>query len=224
MLALCACSIKAGNLTFDFYKESYDNGKLEKIGGFIYMKAGSGSEANNIYFHITYPVNQIMVLSKKETQVYYPDEKKAIIMENSEDISKVNFMEPATKKMDLKSLGFKLVDSKKSKEGSKEVWAPGNIVGVPIKSILLERDGKGRLLKMEMKGKDGNVMTRLEYQDYVKIGNKQIPFFIKTYAGGDKGSYEEMIKITNFKENSKLPEIIQNFKIPEDAKISKVKF
>ena len=188
------------------------------------MKAGADTESNSFYFHITYPVNQIIAFSKKETQIYYPDEKKAIIMENKDSVSNGNFMELATKKMDLKAMGFKLVESKKSKSSNTETWAPQNITGVPIKSITIQRDQDGRLLLMEMRAKDGSVMTRTEYSGYTEILGKKIPLYIKTYAGNEKGSYQEMIKLSNTVENAKLPDMIQNFSIPKDAEVKRIKF
>ena len=197
---------------------------MDKTGGFLYMKVGTQPQETVFYFHITFPVNQILEFTKKETQIYYPDEKKAIIMLNKEAISAGNFMEPATKKLDLKAMGFKLEDSKKSSNGVKELWVPANIAGAPIKSIAIERDSDGRLLKMEMRDKNNSVMTRLEYSHYGDLDGKKVPFYIKTYAGNEKDSYEEMIKLSAAQENAKLPDIIQNFKIPDGVEIKKVQF
>ena len=217
-------ALSAGNIAFDFYKESFESGTVEKTGGFLYMKMGNAGGENVFYFHITFPVNQIIEFTKKETQIYYPDEKKAIIMGNKEAVSAGNFMDPAAKKLDLKALGFKLKELKKSKSGVKEVWVPSNITGSPFKSVTMEKDSEDKLMKMEMKAKNGSVMTRLEYANYVKIGEKKMPLYIKTYAGGDKQSYQEIISLSAVKDNAKLPDIIQNFKIPEGASVQRVQF
>lgn len=216
--------LNAGNISFNFYKESLESGKLEKTGGFLYMKVGSGTLDNVFYLHITYPVNQIIEFTKKETNIYYPDDKKAVILVNKDAISTGNFMDPAAKKMDLKALGFKLMELKKSKSGTKELWVPGNIAGSPIKSIMIEKNAENRLLNMEMRAKNGSIMTRFEYADYTKIGDKKLPLFIKTYSGGEKDSYQEIIRLSAVKEDVKLPPIIQNFAIPGGTDLKKVQF
>ena len=55
------------------------------------------------------------------------------------------------------------------------------------------------------------------------IKGKKFPLYIETYLGTEKGSYQEKIILSNPDLKAKLPDIINNFVLPKDVIVEKVK-
>jgi hypothetical protein len=192
------------------------------VGGFIYLRDAGPSAEKSFYFNVTFPVNQIMTFTKKETYVYYPGEKKCILIVNRDEISNFNFIEPAERKLDLSTLGLKLTGSRKHDGILTELWTAPAVLNFPFSNMITEKDLKGRLLKFEVRKKDGSILSRLQYSGYKTIEGKEVPMDISSYTAGSRSGIEERFTLKNPVINPKLPEIIRNFKLPDGTKIEKI--
>jgi hypothetical protein len=226
ILFTVAATAFAGNMSFKFTKTTVENGRSETIGGFFYVKSPGNGGEKAIYFHVTYPVDQIVEYTRKQTTAYYPLEKKAVIIEKPDNSPQPDSMDPVSKPVDMKKAGFLLVGAEKVQAGgTREIWAPKKIIGpeAVIKMVELIKDSKGRLIRIGIRDRQDRIISRMTYADYRAIEDRQAPMTIEVYSGNEAGSMDEVTKLYDAKENAKLPEIIENFSVPKDAEVKKVK-
>jgi|DewCreStandDraft_4_1066084.scaffolds.fasta_scaffold01831_23 outer membrane lipoprotein-sorting protein len=217
--------IYSENISFDFYKELYDGTKTEIATGYFYIKIPeNANDEKAFYFNITFPVNQIITYNKEQEMiVFYPEENKAFIINEKNKSVDINSMDVTVKKLDLKKLGFKLIDTKKNQKYIYEKWAPNNIAFSVIKEVNLYKNKDGNISKIEYKDKKDNILLSVNCEEFINIKEKQIPLYVETYSAIGGTPLREKIKMSNVKRNIKLPKIINKFEIPRDAEVKKVK-
>jgi outer membrane lipoprotein-sorting protein len=212
----------AADMKFNFVKTTIEDGEKETIGGFIYIKDAPVSAERSVYFCVTYPVNQIMTFTKKETYVYYPGEKKAIVISSPDGISNFNFIETASHPVDPAALGFRMKSSKKEGGAVSEIWVPASAGRTDMTSLMVENDPSGRLLLLEARNKDGIILSRASYSGYKEIGSVEMPMEIASYSAQGASGIEETYTLSDAVVNAALPGIIKDFKLPEGTNIQKV--
>jgi hypothetical protein len=225
LIFACMCTaLLAADVSFDFYKESHEGQEVEKVYGYMYIKAAKVREDNCVYIHVTNPVNQIIEYKKDATTFYYPEEKKAIILLANPARPGINAMDPAAKKLDLKNSGMALVRAQKIQGGTRETWAPKKIIGAPVKEIDVEKTDKGAVSMIEIKDKAGKTVSRMKYGDFADINGIKMPLFIETFSmAGGEAEYEN-INLSRPDDKTPLPPEIKDFTVPKGAEIEKVKF
>jgi outer membrane lipoprotein-sorting protein len=212
----------AADIKFDFKKTTVDSGGTDIIGGFIFIRDPGPDTGRSLYFHVTYPVDQIMTFSKKETYVYYPSEKKCIIIVNRDEVSNFNFIGQISEKMDFSAMGYRSSGKKKMDGVTSEVWVPQSVNNALFKSITCASDGKGRLTGYEIRKKDGSLMLKASYGNYTKIEGKDIPLDIASYSSVGKSGYEERFQLMDPDTKPQLPDIIKDFKLPAGTSTERI--
>jgi hypothetical protein len=216
-------SCYAGDISFNFYRESQAGGETEKVYGFMYLKLSPNEADNCIYIRVTAPVNQIIEYKTLKTSIYYPGDKQAIVFESIKSQAKINPMDPAMKKIDLGAAGFLLVKKQKQGDGRKETWVPKDRAAVPIKEIVLGMAGSGAITLIEIRDRAGKIMSRMKYADFVKINGRNIPLTVETYSSTGGGEEDQLTKLSKPDDKAVLPAEIQNFKIPAGTETQNVK-
>ena len=222
LFLFAAVSLRASDIKVDFKKTTIESGEKETVGGFIYIKDAPAAADRSVYFSVTFPVNQIMSFTKKETYIYYPDEKKAIVISNRDEISNFNFIEPASHPVDFSAMGFRLQSLKKNGQVSSEIWDIPAANRGGLTELLVEKDMSGRLLKFEIRKKGGAILSRTGYSGYQKIGAFELPMEVDSYSAQGMSGIEDEYLLSNAVVNARLPEIIRDFRLPADTKIEKV--
>jgi hypothetical protein len=210
-------------MSFHFYKETHKNQKVEIVNGFMYLKVSNNASNNSIYLYVTAPVNQIVEYNSSKTTIYYPEEKKAFIFESSRPSSVMGPLDAMLKTPDLGKAGLVLVKNIKTMDGNEQIWMPKDIAVAPIKEITIDTAANGVVDLVEIKDKQGKIMSRIKYSNFKSINNHEVPLFTETYSINGSGSSYESMRLTSPNSRAVLPEEIRDFKIPKDANVEKYK-
>jgi hypothetical protein len=163
-----------------------------------------------------------MTFTKKETYIYYPDEKKAIVIANAGGNYGLNFIAVSQGPSDLILPGFEQGSVKESDGVIRRTLNAKGGGKSGAASIIIDRDISGRILKFEVKNRDGSIISRLKYSHYIKLDGREIPLQTASYNEEGRSGVEENFILSNPEINNELPEIIKNFKIPAGTKIEKI--
>ncbi len=203
----------SADVSCNFFRETRENSKIEKVYGFMYFKISENDKNNSMYLHVTAPVNQIIEYKTNKTTIYYPDEKKAFIFKYEKKSAKINPMDPAFKKIDLSAAGFILAKKERKGKGKREIWVPKEKKKSPIKEIVLGTTGSGAVNFIEIKATDGRIISRMKYGNFMKVGSREIPLYFEAYKSTGSSENFETTKLSDPDSKSGLPEELQNFKI-----------
>lgn len=221
-----AAPVFCEDLSFEFHKELFDGERTDIAGGFIYIKNFDSEEADKkaFYFHVTYPVNQVITYDRDSMIIFYPEEDKAFIIASKEGKKGLDMgvTDVTAKKLDLKALGFTV--AKTSREGASivEKWVPGKAQLALVKEITVVKGKGARLEKMEMVSRKGEIIMRVINGDYFEVEGKQVPGYTESYSGLGKYPITEKMRMKNMTRSAKLPPLFADFKIPETAQVERV--
>ncbi len=216
----------AENLSFEFHKELFDGERTDIAGGFIYIKSFDSEEASKrgFYFHVTYPVNQVITYDETAMTIYYPEEEKAFIIASksgSQDLD-ISVTDAAAKKIDLRAMGFTISKTERKGSSVAEKWVPAKAQLAVVKEINVVKGKGARLEKMEMIDRKGRILMRIINDNYFDLEGRQVPGYTESYTGMGKFPLSEKMWTKNMKRNAKLPAMFNDFKIPEGAQVEKI--
>ncbi|MGC8770377.1 MAG: LolA family protein [Brevinematia bacterium] len=198
-----------------------DKKQSEMVEGTIYF---TGEE--NLLIKVHKPLNQIVIINKFTNIFYYPDENSGISIIYSRPVvsqTRMQFDLFSRDDLGLSEAGYKVEKSYKTNDILMSLWVPPDKYKKQLGNVEIGLR-KNRIVLNRMYSPDGKLLLIAEYDEFEKIGDVTFPKKIKTTTFQNKVVREEEIIYINPKINTKIPEEILNFKIPETAKIKEKKW
>lgn len=198
------------NLRVNFERRVFFKNRTEVTKGVIYYFEGRK------FVEVNFPVHQIMFLEKNLLTIYYPEQKKAfeIISPAGSSLPFFDMFLLPSKRGFFKEKGFMEVE--KRDDYVKYSAPPG--MSTIIDEVELFFDAKGRLKRLIEKRKK-EVRMKAEFSGYVEFMG--FPYPIKIIIDGKK---RENISFSELKFNVELPDMVENFRLPPDTDIRRIKF
>lgn len=192
-------------------------GKSESVEGELYFLSPV-----RIFVKVRSPVKQILYLQRDILTIYYPEEKKGFRM-RSKNFFQVPFASSLANiriESVLSQAGYKKTKEKKRGNEVMEVWKPGK-KGITGEIRLRRSKGVLRTLEVELKGV-GKFIT--SYEDYVEVGNREVPRRIHVVSEVKGRRSEEEIRFSMLKVLERIPPEIEGFRIPSGVKVEEIEF
>ncbi|MCD6245409.1 outer-membrane lipoprotein carrier protein LolA [candidate division WOR-3 bacterium] len=174
--------------------------------------------------HVNYPVDQVLFNRGDTTFIYYPETKEGFKLisnySNSPEVSKS--LIPVFKDEYLTKLGMILVKSNYKNGVLTKYYSPTDsksklkFIKIVYKNHLINR--------IEVIDRDNNVVKRSVYGNYKRVNNRNIPMRIKNYSRINKDSAVSQIDYDSVIYREKLPDSIENYKIPPEIKLKEMKW
>ena len=220
--ALYAAPLKT--LSLDFTRELTENNKTEHIAGTLHYDV----QAARVVVEVIQPVKQIMIEKDKVLEIYYPIEKQAFrfISQGRIPLPFVESIIQSTQaEYGLTAIGYSLDKHDVMDKVLYTHWKPPEKAKDSLGVVILGmRDD--RLISAEIKNPDGYIIGRSRYQNHSKIGINYIPMTVTTSTYGTKSEIlqHEQIVYSNPQVNTKTPNPLLNFTIPESVEVKEIKW
>lgn len=211
-------------LSLEFTRELTENGKTEHIAGTLHYDV----KAARVVVEVTEPVKQIMVVKDNVLEIYYPVEKQAFrfISEGRVPLPFVESIIQTTQaEYGLTAIGYTLDKHDVVEEVLYTYWNPPEKAKDTLGSIILGMHND-RLISAEVKNPEGYIIGRSRYQNHSKIGINYIPMEVtsSTYDAKSEVIQHEQIAYSNPEVNTKTPNPMLNFTIPESVEVKESKW
>ncbi|MYH79093.1 hypothetical protein F4009_16145 [Candidatus Poribacteria bacterium] len=211
-------------LSLEFTRELTENGKTEHIAGTLHYDV----KAARVVVEVTEPVKQIMVVKDNVLEIYYPVEKQAfrLISEGRVPLPFVESIIQTTQaEYGLTAIGYTLDKHDVVEEVLYTYWKPPEKAKDTLGSVILGMH-KDRLISAEVKNPEGYIIGRSRYQNHSKIGINYIPMVVtsSTYDAKSEVIQREQIAYSNPEVNTKTPNPMLNFTIPESVEVKESKW
>ena len=211
-------------LSLEFTRELTENGKTEHIAGTLHYDVKTA----RVVVEVIKPVKQIMVVKDNVLEIYYPVEKQAFrfISEGRVPLPFVESIIQSTQaEYGLTAIGYTLDKHDVVDAVLYTYWRPPEKAKDTLGSVILGmRDD--RLISAEIKSPEGYIIGRSRYQNHSKIGINYIPMEVtsSTYGAKSEVLQHEQIVYSNPKVNTKTPNPMLNFTIPESVEVKETKW
>ncbi|MDE0016245.1 MAG: hypothetical protein OXU51_08670 [Candidatus Poribacteria bacterium] len=211
-------------LSLEFTRELTENGKTEHIAGTLHYDV----KAARVVVEVTKPVKQIMVVKDNVLEIYYPVEKQAFrfISEGRVPLPFVESIIQTTQaEYGLTAIGYTLDKHDVVEEILYTYWKPPEKAKDTLGSVILGMHND-RLISAEVKNPAGYIIGRSRYQNHSKIGINYIPMAVtsSTYDAKSEVIQREQIVYSNPEVNTKTPNPMLNFTIPESVEVKESKW
>lgn len=211
-------------LSLEFTRELTENGKTEHIAGTLHYDV----KAARVVVEVTKPVKQIMVVKDNVLEIYYPVEKQAFrfISEGRVPLPFVESIIQTTQaEYGLTAIGYTLDKHDVVEEVLYTYWKPPEKAKDTLGSVILGMHND-RLISAEIKNPEGYIIGRSRYQNHNKIGINYIPMAVtsSTYDAKSEVIQHEQIVYSNPAVNTKTPNPMLNFTIPESVEVKESKW
>lgn len=211
-------------LSLEFKRELTENGKTEHIAGTLHYDV----KAARVVVEVTEPVKQIMVVKDNVLEIYYPVEKQAfrLISEGRVPLPFVESIIQTTQaEYGLTAIGYTLDKHDVVEEVLYTYWKPPEKAKDTLGSVILGMHND-RLISAEVKNPEGYIIGRSRYQNHSKIGINYIPMVVtsSTYDAKSEVIQREQIAYSNPEVNTKTPNPMLNFTIPESVEVKESKW
>ena len=211
-------------LSLEFTRELTENGKTENIAGTLHYDV----KAARVVVEVTQPVKQIMVVKDNVLEIYYPIEKQAFrfISEGRVPLPFVESIIQTTQaEYGLTAIGYTLDKHDVVEEVLYTYWKPPEKAKGTLGSVILGMHND-RLISAEIKNPAGYIIGRSRYQNHSKIGIHYIPMAVtsSTYNAKSEVIQHEQIIYSNPEVNTKTPNPMLNFTIPESVEVKESKW
>ena len=211
-------------LSLDFTRELTENDKTEHLAGTLHYDV----KAARVVVEVTEPLKQIMVVKENVLEIYYPEQKQAFrfISEGRVPLPFVESIIQSTQaEYGLTAIGYTLDKHDVVDEILYTYWSPPEKARDKLGGIILGMHDD-RLISAEVKNSEGYLIGRSRYQNHSKIGINYIPMTVTSSMYGAKSEVlqHEKIIYSNPQVNSKTPNPILNFTIPESVEVKEVKW
>lgn len=219
---LSAAQLKT--LSLAFTRELTENGKTENIAGTLHYDV----KAARVVVEVAKPVKQIMVVKDNVLELYYPVEKQAFrfISEGRVPLPFVESIIQTTQaEYGLTAIGYTLDKHAVVEEVLYTYWKPPEKAKDTLGSVILGMHND-RLISAEIKNPEGYIIGRSRYQNHSKIGINYIPMTVtsSTYNAKSEVIQHEQIDYSNPEVNTKAPNPMLNFTIPESVEVKESKW
>lgn len=220
--ALFAAPIKT--LSLDFTRELTEKGKTETTAGTLHYDA----KAKRVVVEVSKPLAQIMLVTGKVLEIYYPKEKQAFrfISEGRIPLPFVESIIQSTQaEYGLTALGYSLDKHDVKDELLYTYWKPPKKARDKLGEVILGmRDD--RLISAEVKNPDGRLAATSRYQHHSKLGDNYIPMEVNATLYGEKSTplQQERIVYSNPQVDAEPPNPILTFTIPVSVKIKELRW
>ena len=211
-------------LSLEFTRELTENGETENIAGTLHYDV----KAARVVVEVTQPVQQIMVVKDNVLEIYYPVEKQAFrfISEGRVPLPFVESIIQTTQaEYGLTAIGYTLDKHDVVEEVLYTYWKPPEKAKGTLGSVILGMHND-RLISAEIKNPAGYIIGRSRYENHSKIGIHYIPMTVtsSTYNAKSEVIQHEQIIYNNPEVNSKTPNPMLNFTIPESVEVKESKW
>ena len=211
-------------LSLEFTRELSENGETEHIAGTLHYDV----KAARVVVEVTKPVKQIMVVKDNVLEIYYPVEKQAFrfISEGRVPLPFVESIIQTTQaEYGLTAIGYTLDKHDVVEEVLYTYWKPPEKAKDTLGSVILGMHND-RLISAEIKNPEGYIIGRSRYQNHSKIGINYIPMAVtsSTYDIKSEVIQREQIVYSNPEVNTKTPNPMLNFTIPESVEVKERKW
>ena len=211
-------------LSLEFTRELSENGETEHIAGTLHYDV----KAARVVVEVTKPVKQIMVVKDNVLEIYYPVEKQAFrfISEGRVPLPFVESIIQTTQaEYGLTAIGYTLDKHDVVEEVLYTYWSPPEKAKDTLGSVILGMHND-RLISAEIKNPEGYIIGRSRYQNHSKIGINYIPMKVtsSTYDTKSEVIQHEEIIYSNPAVNTKTPNPMLNFTIPESVEVKERKW
>lgn len=203
----------------DFIIKSLQGGKSVSLKGELYY-VNSG---NKMITHFSYPFEQLVFTNNLGQFKSYDVKKNSIIQDENKNYSSqlsyiYSFMSGKTQDMGLKTLGYKLKESKVEGKIIKSTWEQETPMQGASKVVLVHQN---RLpIYMCFYNAKEKPEQKVYYSDFKTIGNIVFPMVITEFQYLPKGDSLITKKIySNLRMNNDVNETYINYKIPDNAKV-----
>lgn len=219
---LFAAPIKT--LSLDFTRELTEKGKTETTAGTLHYDA----KAKRVVVEVSKPLAQIMLVTGKVLEIYYPKEKQAFrfISEGRIPLPFVESIIQSTQaEYGLTALGYSLNKHDVKDELLYTYWKPPEKARDKLGEVILGmRDD--RLISAEVKNPDGRLAATSRYQHHSKLGDNYIPMEVNATLYGEKSTplQQERIVYSNPQVDAEPPNPILTFTIPVSVKIKELRW
>lgn len=194
--------------------------EVDTVKGKFYFSA-----PNKIFLQIDYPLSQIMIIDGNITTIYYPKSEKAfeLTSQNNVLLPVIPGLTGALKPdYGLSQFGFNITAQTFVSDTLVSTWhhpESGNKAG----SFTLKHHDD--LLQSALyQAHDGFTTIETKYKQYKSVDSFIFPAVMQTKNITLKTSRAETVLLDDFKVNSKFPEDILNFQVPEHVHIEKRKW
>lgn len=197
-----------------------------------YIETQTGDLYSNnelVYIEIKSPLNQILVLKKDITLIYYPIEKDAIIISNSS----IPLMPFHASLLAFNKEDFGLTEKKFTLEDTKfdfnnesmiTYWKPPNNQLDDTDEVVLSYKNNN-IVSIEAYDKRKRLMTATRFDGFLNIENFIMPSSISTTEWYNKDeSITDSIYIRNILIDKEIPNEIINFQVPNDINIEEIEW
>lgn len=198
-----------------------DSRVIERVNGTIYL-----SEREEIFVKVSYPVNQLVQLTKFTNIFYYPEENFALIITYDRPTMipfKRQFDIFAKDDMGLSEAGYSIEKSYKSNDILISVWQPPKKFEKFAGKIELGLK-KDKICFNRVYSPKGELLTLLEFDNFTKVKGQSVPMFVRTTTFEKNVKKEEEINYSNIRTDEKFPEEVLNFKVPDNAKVKVIQW
>ncbi|MBU3700234.1 MAG: hypothetical protein FGM33_09565 [Candidatus Kapabacteria bacterium] len=177
------------------------------------------SQQGAVHIEITSPVNQLITMTGKEMQVYYPKERKAFVFQSDNPLTlpfASAFLSSTRESFGLPEIGFTVESVQRSGDSVISSWRPPPAGRGQVEKIVLT-EVKGDIVKTESYAPKAKLSTRTLYKSYVGISQGRVP--LEIYGGWQtpKGWTKENLSFSGPTTITSLPANLNEFKIPADV-------
>lgn len=218
---ITAVALSLNTLSAGFERAISESNKKDVTRGSIYYQAESRT-----IMKIDFPINQILIFSKNNLQVYYPEKKSAIILKSESPFPVpffYNFLGVLKEDFGLSNIGYRLTRHEikdnilythwvLSSEGKKNTKNHYFILGTK----------KNMIVSTESRNSKGELSSKTEFKNHIQFNNYFFPTEILSKYYHKTGTSKERVTFSNIRFNGKIPDAILNFQVPSDAKVEEI--
>jgi hypothetical protein len=209
------------NLQGDFRRWTRSPFGSDTVGGrFYYLGRG------RVVVEVTRPLKQIMSIQANRTTIYYPDERRAFVLESERPpqlpiIS--SLLMAARPDLGLPGYGFILVSHGTQGDtlvATYELRGKGR--AGPVRFTVGEVNG--RAVFASYASPDSQSWARTKFDRHVDVGGLWFPTEISTVASGMGATSEEVLRVEGLTADQPLPAWVLDFHLPKGIKVEKKKW
>lgn len=199
------------SISLSFNKVTFvDDQEVEKIDGSIYVVG-----QNEAYINITHPLNQKLIIKNNILTIYYPDKNRAfeIIGQAQKSIPLLSsFLRATEPDFGLSDIGYQMEFSEFKSDTliTKWVHPSGDEALRPIR--VYEVDTK--IVKVSATVDNEEIETH--FTEYHSVNELSLPMTIKS----NKDLVTELLRFRDLRALENVTDIVDQFKIPEDANVT----
>lgn len=202
-------------LRVDFTRTLYPpSSPPEIVKGRIYF-----TPDNALYLEVTSPVSQLITQVGKQMSIYYPEERKAFVIESANPLMlpfASAFLGSLRESMGLAELGFTTTSLNRRFDTIISEWSPPLVAKTAVSRVVLF-ELAGDVVQSESYDAKGLLSTRAVFKNHSTIKQGRVPMQIYGGWQSSRGWTRENLEFSNPETIQALPDHLNDFKIPSDV-------